>query len=153
MGSLGYIPYSHLHAPPGAFPSWVHQAGSGGTEGSWYQGCQSTSVLVPLAGCHLLSSSLSPSGLTKSLNGGPMPPQRPGTRDQTYLDELISIPKGSGVGAARLAHGGQGSRTVLQGAGGGEAKGHCSGEYVSWTCPGDMPPLPQIQLRQVTALG
>uniref|UniRef100_A0A674HKC2 Natural resistance-associated macrophage protein 1 n=1 Tax=Taeniopygia guttata TaxID=59729 RepID=A0A674HKC2_TAEGU len=28
----------------------------------------------------------------------PMPPQRPGTRDQTYLDELISIPKGSGPG-------------------------------------------------------
>ncbi|OWK63210.1 Natural resistance-associated macrophage protein 1 [Lonchura striata] len=42
-------------------------------------------------------ASLEP-GLTKSLNGGPMPPQRPGTRDQTYLDELISIPKGSGPG-------------------------------------------------------
>uniref|UniRef100_A0A8C3U123 Natural resistance-associated macrophage protein 1 n=1 Tax=Catharus ustulatus TaxID=91951 RepID=A0A8C3U123_CATUS len=28
----------------------------------------------------------------------PMPPQRPGTQDQTYLDELISIPKGSGPG-------------------------------------------------------
>ncbi|KAM4776601.1 natural resistance-associated macrophage protein 1 isoform 3-T3 [Cyanocitta cristata] len=59
-------------------------------------------------GCHLPSSSLSPSGLTKSLNGGqeqsystgksPMSPQHPGTPDQTYLDELISIPKGSGPG-------------------------------------------------------
>ncbi|NXL56015.1 NRAM1 protein, partial [Chordeiles acutipennis] len=28
----------------------------------------------------------------------PVPPQRPGTRDQTYLDELISIPKGGGPG-------------------------------------------------------
>ncbi|KAM7048964.1 natural resistance-associated macrophage protein 1 isoform 3-T3 [Acridotheres tristis] len=47
-------------------------------------------------------------GLTKSVNRGqeqscstgrsPMPPQRPGTQDQTYLDELISIPKGSGPG-------------------------------------------------------
>lgn len=60
-----------------------------------------------------------------------MPPQRPGTQDQTYLDELITIPKGSGVGATRLSQGGQGSGTVLQGAGGGETKGHCSGEYVS----------------------
>ncbi|KFP84566.1 Natural resistance-associated macrophage protein 1, partial [Acanthisitta chloris] len=28
----------------------------------------------------------------------PMPPQHPGTQDQTYLDELISIPKGSRPG-------------------------------------------------------
>ncbi|NWH76625.1 NRAM1 protein, partial [Piaya cayana] len=28
----------------------------------------------------------------------PVPPRCPGTRDQTYLDELISIPKGSGTG-------------------------------------------------------
>lgn len=35
-----------------------------------------------------------------------MPPQCPGTREQTYLDELISIPKGSGVGATRLREGG-----------------------------------------------
>uniref|UniRef100_A0A8C3TZS7 Natural resistance-associated macrophage protein 1 n=1 Tax=Catharus ustulatus TaxID=91951 RepID=A0A8C3TZS7_CATUS len=51
---------------------------------------------------------MSPSGLSRSLNRGqeqsystgrsPMPPQRPGTQDQTYLDELISIPKGSGPG-------------------------------------------------------
>lgn len=32
-----------------------------------------------------------------------MSPQHPGTRDQTYLDELISIPKDGGVGTARLA--------------------------------------------------
>lgn len=82
-----------------------------------------------------------------------MPLQHPGTQDQTYLDELITIPKGSGVGATRLSQQGRGSGTVLQGAGGGEAKGHCSGEYVSWSCPGDMPPAPQTQLRQVTALG
>ncbi|XP_017582781.1 natural resistance-associated macrophage protein 1 isoform X3 [Corvus cornix cornix] len=52
-------------------------------------------------------ASLEP-GLIKSLNRGqeqsystgksPMSPQHPGTRDQTYLDELISIPKGSGPG-------------------------------------------------------
>ncbi|XP_009273270.2 PREDICTED: natural resistance-associated macrophage protein 1 [Aptenodytes forsteri] len=52
-------------------------------------------------------ASLEP-GLTGSLNqgqaqtystgGSPMPPQRPGTRNQTYLDELISIPKGGGPG-------------------------------------------------------
>ncbi|XP_056352768.1 natural resistance-associated macrophage protein 1 isoform X2 [Oenanthe melanoleuca] len=52
-------------------------------------------------------ASLEP-GLTKSLNRGqeqsystgrsPMPPQCPGTQDQTYLDELISIPKGTGPG-------------------------------------------------------
>uniref|UniRef100_A0A8C3XZX1 Natural resistance-associated macrophage protein 1 n=1 Tax=Catharus ustulatus TaxID=91951 RepID=A0A8C3XZX1_CATUS len=52
-------------------------------------------------------ASLEP-GLSRSLNRGqeqsystgrsPMPPQRPGTQDQTYLDELISIPKGSGPG-------------------------------------------------------
>uniref|UniRef100_A0A8D2N8V2 Natural resistance-associated macrophage protein 1 n=1 Tax=Zonotrichia albicollis TaxID=44394 RepID=A0A8D2N8V2_ZONAL len=58
----------------------------------------SPSVLIPLAGCHLPSSSLSPSGLTRSLNGDPMAPQRRGTQDQTYLDELISIPKGTGPG-------------------------------------------------------
>lgn len=32
-----------------------------------------------------------------------MSPQHPGTRDQTYLDELISIPKDGGVGTTRLA--------------------------------------------------
>uniref|UniRef100_A0A8C0FEX0 Natural resistance-associated macrophage protein 1 n=1 Tax=Bubo bubo TaxID=30461 RepID=A0A8C0FEX0_BUBBB len=47
-------------------------------------------------------------GLTGSLNRSqaqtygtsesPVPPQRPGTQDQTYLDELISIPKGDGPG-------------------------------------------------------
>ncbi|XP_058695808.1 natural resistance-associated macrophage protein 1 isoform X3 [Poecile atricapillus] len=52
-------------------------------------------------------ASLEP-GLTRSLNRGqeqsystgrsPKPPQRPGTQDQTYLEELISIPKGSGPG-------------------------------------------------------
>ncbi|KAM6259960.1 natural resistance-associated macrophage protein 1 isoform 1-T1 [Spheniscus humboldti] len=52
-------------------------------------------------------TSLEP-GLTGSLNqgqaqtystgGSPMPPQHPGTRNQTYLDELISIPKGGGPG-------------------------------------------------------
>lgn len=50
-----------------------------------------------------------------------MPLQHPGTRDQTYLDELISIPKGGGVGVARLAppsEGGQrwGEGLVPQGA-------------------------------------
>lgn len=81
-----------------------------------------------------------------------MPPQRPGTQHQTYLDELISIPKGSGVGAAQVSRGGQGNGTVLQGAEAGEPKSHCSGENVSWSCPGDVPPAPQTQLRQVTAL-
>lgn len=100
-------------------PHGVHQAGLGGAGGSWYQGSQPTSVLVSLAGCHLPSFSLSPSGLTRSLNRSqeqsystgksPMPPQRPGTQDQTYLDELISIPKGSGVGATRLSQGGRGA--------------------------------------------
>ncbi|KAM6269036.1 natural resistance-associated macrophage protein 1 isoform 2-T2 [Porphyrio hochstetteri] len=52
-------------------------------------------------------ASLQP-GLTGSLNQeqaqthstirSPMPPQRLGTRDQTYLDELISIPKGDRPG-------------------------------------------------------
>ncbi|XP_064926773.1 natural resistance-associated macrophage protein 1 isoform X2 [Columba livia] len=49
-----------------------------------------------------------PEGLSGSLNrgqaqdygtsGSPVSPQHPGIRDQTYLDELISIPKGSGPG-------------------------------------------------------
>lgn len=107
------------------------------------------------------SSSLSPSGLTRSLNRGqeqsystgrsPMPPQCPGTQDQTYLDELVSIPKGSGVGTARLSQGGQGRGTVLQGAG--DTRDHCSGEYVSWSCSGTPDPAPQTQLREGTALG
>ncbi|KAK2532671.1 hypothetical protein Q9966_008233 [Columba livia] len=52
-------------------------------------------------------ASLEP-GLSGSLNrgqaqdygtsGSPVSPQHPGIRDQTYLDELISIPKGSGPG-------------------------------------------------------
>ncbi|OPJ79900.1 natural resistance-associated macrophage protein 1 isoform B [Patagioenas fasciata monilis] len=52
-------------------------------------------------------ASLEP-GLSGSLNrgqaqdygtsGSPVSPQHPGTQDQTYLDELISIPKGSGPG-------------------------------------------------------
>uniref|UniRef100_A0A8C5X6S6 Natural resistance-associated macrophage protein 1 n=1 Tax=Malurus cyaneus samueli TaxID=2593467 RepID=A0A8C5X6S6_9PASS len=67
---------------------------------------------LSLSPCHLPCSSLSSSGLTRSLNSGqeqsyssgsssgrsPMPPQRAGTQDQTYLDELISIPKGTGRG-------------------------------------------------------
>lgn len=72
-----------------------------------------------------------------------MPPQRPGTQDQTYLDELISIPKGSGVGTARLPQGGRGSGTVLQGAGGGDTRGHCSGEYVFWSCSWARPQHPR----------
>ncbi|KAM9287191.1 natural resistance-associated macrophage protein 1 [Morus bassanus] len=60
-----------------------------------------------MSGSGPATASLQP-GLTGSLNqgqaqtygtgGSPMPPQRPGTQDQTYLDERISIPKGSGPG-------------------------------------------------------
>ncbi|XP_050833050.1 natural resistance-associated macrophage protein 1 isoform X1 [Serinus canaria] len=50
-----------------------------------------------MAGSDPPMASLEP-GLIRSLNGGPLPPQHPGTQDQTYLDELISIPKGSGPG-------------------------------------------------------
>ncbi|XP_064307407.1 natural resistance-associated macrophage protein 1 isoform X5 [Phalacrocorax carbo] len=60
-----------------------------------------------MSGLGPATASLEP-GLTGSLNrgqaqtygtgGSPLPPQHPGTRDQTYLDELISIPKGSGTG-------------------------------------------------------
>lgn len=69
-----------------------------------------------------------------------MAPQHPGTLDQTYLDERISIPKGGGVGAARLAPPSEYGQRLrkglgLQGAGGGEAKrvGDIPG-----TCPRDL---------------
>lgn len=108
--------------------TWQGHIGLGRSQS---QGCQPTSVLVPRWAATSPPLLWPPPGLTGSLNRGhaqthgtgrsPVPPQHPGTRDQTYLDELISIPKGSGVGAARLAppsEGGQrrGGRPVLQGA-------------------------------------
>lgn len=84
-----------------------------------------------------------------------MPPQHPGTRDQTYLDELISIPKGSGVGAARLSEGGQ------RGWGGqccrelevGRQRATAVGNMCLGHALGTCPQHPHTQFRQVTALG
>nr|XP_013815886.1 PREDICTED: natural resistance-associated macrophage protein 1 [Apteryx mantelli mantelli] len=62
----------------------------------------------PPEGCHVLPPLPHLPGLTGSLNnsqnqpygtnGCPISPQRPSTQDQTYLNELISIPKGSRPG-------------------------------------------------------
>lgn len=67
-----------------------------------------------------------------------MPLQRPGTRDQTYLDELISIPKGRGVGAARLAPLSEGGQRWGYPRELGGGKGPPQGGGVPGTCAEDL---------------